>query len=77
MKTIFESATHKMEVPDNAIINDPSISERTWRDSELLRTDALMLLDDYPKKSSLATYRAKLRNYPTSENFPHGERPTE
>lgn len=75
MKTIFESATHKMEVPDNAIINDPSISERTWRDSELLRTDNLMLLDDYPQKGTLTTYREKLRHYPEDANFPHGDRP--
>lgn len=76
MQTIFESATHKMEVPDNAVINDPTVSERTWRNSELLRTDSLMLLDDYPQKGTLTGYRRRLRQYPLDSNFPNGERPT-
>ena len=78
MKTISETATHKIEIPDTAFLNPRNeYQEKVWRDAELLRTDNLMLLDDYPKKSQLTTYRNLLRNYPNSENFPNGERPVE
>ena len=43
---------------------------RDWRDVELLRTDSLMLLDDYPQKDNLAAYRQKLRDWPSTGDFP-------
>ena len=78
MKTIKESATHKIEIPDTAFLNPRNeYQEKVWRNSELSRTDTLMLLEDYPNKGVLKVYRTKLRNYPESENFPDGDRPTE
>ena len=49
-------------------------SERSWRDSELSRTDKLVMLPDYP--DDLLTYRAELRDYPAQTGFPNGTRPT-
>lgn len=49
--------------------------EREWRDSELSRTDLLIILDDYPKKIELTAYRSSLREYPESKDFPNGKRP--
>ena len=43
---------------------------RLWRDSELQETDALSLLTDYPKKTELAAYRTKLRDWPSTSDFP-------
>ena len=43
---------------------------REWRDSELFRTDSLMLLDDYPQKDGLTAYRQELRDWPSTEAFP-------
>jgi len=43
---------------------------RKWRDSELVRTDSLSLLADFPKKTELAAYRTKLRDWPSSSEFP-------
>ena len=49
---------------------DPAIEARGWRDSELIRTDTLSLLADFPKKTELAAYRTKLRDWPSSSEFP-------
>ena len=43
---------------------------REWRDSELHRTDTLSLLADFPKKTELAAYRTKLRDWPSTSDFP-------
>ena len=43
---------------------------RMWRDQELLRTDSLMGLSDYPNTSALTTYRQELRDWPSTGAFP-------
>ena len=43
---------------------------RGWRNAELNRTDTLSLLTDYPKKTELAAYRTKLRDWPSTSDFP-------
>lgn len=48
-------------------------TERRWRDSELLRTDELVKLPDYP--IDLLPYRTALRDYPEQPDFPNGQRP--
>ena len=49
---------------------DALIIERLWRDSELEKTDTLHLVDDFPKKSELTAYRAALRAWPSTSDFP-------
>lgn len=51
------------------------ITEREWRDGELLRTDRFVVIPDYP--ADLLAYRAALREYPNQPDFPDGTRPTE
>ena len=51
--------------------------ERNWRDSELLRTDQIMLISDHSKITEITTYRQALRDYPASKDFPNGSRPIE
>ena len=46
------------------------IQERGWRNAELERTDILSLLTDFPKKTELAAYRTKLRDWPSTSDFP-------
>ena len=43
---------------------------RDWRNAELNRTDTLSLLTDFPKKTELAAYRTKLRDWPSTSDFP-------
>ena len=43
---------------------------RMWRDGELTRTDTFQLLDDYPNAANLTTYRAALRDWPSTTDYP-------
>ena len=43
---------------------------RAWRDSELARTDSIMLLPDYPQKEAMTIYRQALRDWPSTTDFP-------
>jgi len=52
------------------IAEDKNMQARIWRDSELYRTDLLSLLPDHPKKTELAAYRVKLRDWPSTSDFP-------
>jgi hypothetical protein len=73
MNTILETTTHKIESAGTIYKPTKSDTERQWRDSELLRTDELVKLPDYP--IDLLPYRAELRNYPAQPDFPNGTRP--
>jgi hypothetical protein len=46
------------------------VEEIEWRDSELTRTDSLILLPDYPYKEQLTAYRQALRDWPSAPGFP-------
>ncbi len=43
---------------------------RTWRNMELISTDWIVPLADYPNHAAWLTYREELRNWPSTENFP-------
>lgn len=55
---------------DTQILNAKKIEQREWRDNELVRTDALSLLTDHPQKTEIAAYRVKLRDWPSTSDFP-------
>lgn len=74
MNIISQTSTHKAETSGALYVPTKEDSERSWRDLELLRTDELVKLPDYPQ--DLTVYRQELRDYPTSLNFPNGTRPT-
>jgi len=48
----------------------PESVARVWRDEELVKTDALAVLPDHPNAANLLTYRAALRNWPSTSDFP-------
>jgi hypothetical protein len=43
---------------------------RTWRDSELARTDIAATVSDYPNAEAILAYRQVLRDWPSTESFP-------
>lgn len=47
-----------------------AVEAKEWRNSELDRTDLLMTVSDYPYKEALVVYRAALRDWPSTEDFP-------
>ena len=48
---------------------------REWRDSELKSTDWIYPLGDHPQHAAYVTYRKKLRDWPSTADFPK-TRPT-
>ena len=58
------------------IIDGINIDEiREWRDNELKATDFIVPLTDHPQHAAYMTYRQELRDYPSQEDFPNGQRP--
>ena len=55
------------------INNDPAISNEEWiewRNLELGKTDFIAQTPDYPNKDAWLTYRQKLRDWPSTADFP-------
>ena len=48
----------------------PELSAYAWRNSELTRTDILVAIPDHPQRAALLTYRADLRTWPSTSDFP-------
>lgn len=49
---------------------DPSETAREWRDLELKSTDWIVSISDHPERANYLTYRANLRGWPTTDDFP-------
>ena len=43
---------------------------RRWRDQELIATDYIVPLTDHPQHAAYITYRAALRAWPSTSDFP-------
>jgi hypothetical protein len=43
---------------------------RRWRDEELIGTDQASQTPDWPNRDNIITYRAALRDWPSTDNFP-------
>ena len=46
-----------------------------WRNLELLTSDWIVQVPDHPQKAEYITYRAALRDWPSTKDFPE-TRPT-
>ena len=53
----------------------PELRAILWRNDELARTDIAATVSDYPNAAAIITYRAALRDWPSTEDFPE-TRPT-
>jgi len=51
---------------------EPTASEeaRQWRDAELAATDTAAQTPDWPNRDNILTYRAALRDWPSTSDFP-------
>lgn len=54
---------------------DQNALERSWRNSELERTDIIAQTPDFPDRDDWMAYRTTLRNWPSTSSFPE-TRPT-
>ena len=63
-------------MPDHVATADELASDaRDWRDEELKSSDWIYPLGDHPKHAAYVTYRQKLRDWPSTTDFPK-TRPT-
>lgn len=46
------------------------ILQRKWRDKELKDTDWIVSISDHSEREDYLTYRANLRNWPSTDDFP-------
>ena len=56
-------------------LEEKTVEEKWWRDSELQASDYIVPLTDHPQHAAYMTYRQELRDYPSQEDFPNGQRP--
>lgn len=47
------------------------VAAKAWRDGELKLTDWIVPITDHPERASYLTYRANLRDWPSTEDFPN------
>tara|TARA_Y200000002_G_C22322419_1_gene513178 strand:+ start:343 stop:621 length:279 start_codon:yes stop_codon:yes gene_type:complete len=45
-------------------------SARLWRDLQLKESDWIAMLTDHPQNAAYKTYRTKLRDWPSTSDFP-------
>jgi hypothetical protein len=62
------------EVP-TLTADDKKETEKAWRNRELSDTDWIVPISDHPQHAAYKTYRQKLRDWPTTSDFPD-TRPT-
>jgi len=43
---------------------------RQWRDEELKKSDWVVAVTDHPERAAYITYRAALRSWPSTSDFP-------
>ena len=60
------------EDPDAGLSAEERVAkmQRRWRDNELSETDYIVPLSDHPSRTATMTYRAALRAWPASSDFP-------
>ena len=47
------------------------VAAKAWRDGELKLTDWIVPITDHPERASYLTYRASLRDWPATDDFPN------
>ena len=60
----------EMTEEEIAALEAKKVEEKAWRDQELKDTDWVIILDDHPERPLYYNYRARLRDWPSTSNFP-------
>jgi hypothetical protein len=58
------------ELTTEQLTQAKELEARTWRDSELVATDQASQTPDWPNRDNILTYRADLRDWPSTADFP-------
>lgn len=63
------SEEENIEIVEMSVEN-LEILQRKWRDEELKSTDWIITITDHPERAANLTYRANLRDWPSTDSFP-------
>lgn len=63
------SEEENIEIVEMSVEN-LEILQRKWRDEELKSTDWIITITDHPERATNLTYRANLRDWPSTDSFP-------
>mgnify|MGYP006255631445 CR=1 FL=1 len=61
---------YQFNLPQTPPLEERKTNARQWRDFELEQTDKFYLLTDHPQNAAYKTYRTKLRDWPSTSDFP-------
>jgi hypothetical protein len=53
-----------------ATLEAKKVEEKEWRNQELKNTDWVVMLDDHPERPLYYNYRARLRDWTGTSDFP-------
>ncbi len=70
-----DGGSYELIVPPSPTDNERKAWARDWRNWELSETDYIVPLTDHPQRDAYMTYRTKLRDWPSTSDFP-SKRPT-
>ena len=62
--------TYEIEIAPFDPGSGPPDPTREWRDKELQQTDWIAQTPDHPQRDAYLTYRTKLRDWPSTGDFP-------
>jgi antirestriction protein len=71
----IEGASYELIKPPEPTEGQIKAFHRDWRNEQLARTDFIVPLSDHPQRSVYMAYRTKLRDWPSTSEFPD-TRPT-
>ena len=61
---------HQFHAPYVQSEEEKKLEARGWRDQELINTDFISTVTDHPQNAAYKTYRTKLRDWPSTSDFP-------
>ena len=64
------SIREEFYVPEEPTPEEIAQEAREWRNAELKATDYIVPLTDHPQHAAYITYRAALRDWPSTADFP-------
>jgi len=70
--TLEDGTVMEHQFHDAIVLTDEEKKEeaRAWRNNELQSTDLISLITDHPDHAKYKTYRQKLRDWPSTSDFP-------
>ena len=61
---------YQFNLPQTPDLDERKFNSRQWRDTQLELTDFISTITDHPQHEAYKTYRQKLRDWPSTSDFP-------